>query len=452
MSTPKALSQPRFEALLYRRSPFIYSFVRELEWWTIENESLIAAITFDLDDQDFAYIVLGRDETGVFRGVANMVSFPTIEVAREAMFERMAELSEEHAQEFPQGDNNCKKHEILVPCVQDEKLHLNFKFLSNDEGYSPARGIIKELSFAFTDRDGNFRKDFQTTGFDGRLWELYLYAAFYEQRFVIDDEHAVPDFIIEGPRGTLAVEAVTVNATPGVKAPVPKTREEEVELTRDYMPIKWGSALFGKLSKEYWKQDHIKDLPLALAVHDFHAPGSMTWSIHALSDYLFGVRNGEDGIDKPVEFYNWESKKNIPAGFFRQPGAENISAVIASNEATLTKFNRMGRIAGFGNPDIPIRRSGAVLDLKTNEVTPFQSEAKVGEINDQWSWGLHVFHNPNATHPIPLDFFPEALNVYLDSDGQRNYHSTRRYHVVRSMTFISRSQPFPKGTSEPNDS
>ena len=68
----------------------------------------------------------------------------------------------------------AKKLEILAPCVADDKLHPNFKILAESDSYSPARGIIKELSFAFTDLDGNYRKDFQTTGFDGRLWELYL--------------------------------------------------------------------------------------------------------------------------------------------------------------------------------------------------------------------------------------------------------------------------------------
>lgn len=435
----KPLSQPRFEALLYRRSPFTWYLFKELEWWSTEDESLIAAITLDGIDDDYAYIVLGRDETGVFRGVANHVSFPTQDEARAAMLSKMEELSIDGSQEFPQEDNNRKKHEILVPCVSNAKLHPTFKILMAEGGYSPARGIIKELSFAFTDLDGNYRKDFQTQNFDSRLWELYLYASFYEQHFHIDDKHAVPDFIIEGPNGKIAIEAVTVNPTSGVEPPSPKTVEEEKTLCRDYMPLKWGSPLMSKLGKKYWEKEHIKDVPLVFAIHDFHALGSMVWSFPALTDCLFGIRCGDDGKDYPVESYSWKTKENIPAGFFRQPGAENVAAVLASNEATLTKFNRMGFIAGFGNADVFIGREGAMLDLETNQGGRFRYQTKIGEVSERWSDGLWVFHNPKARKPIPLSLFPQALHVFLDGNGQRNYRSKKRYHIVRSFTQIIRS-------------
>lgn len=436
MSNPVPLSQPRFEALLYRRSPFTWFLFRELEWWKTGDESLIAAITLDAIDNDFAYIVLGRDETGVFRGVANMVSFKTQEEAREAMLAKMADLSADGDQEFPQDDNNRKKHEMLVPCVPREKLNPNFSILKECVAYSPALGIIKELSFAFTDLDGNYRKDFQTTGFDSRLWELYLYAAFYEQRFHIDDQYAVPDFIIERGGLKIAIEAVTVNPTVDVIPPQPATPAEELELCRDYMPIKWGSPLVSKLRKRYWEKEPVKDVPLIFAIHDFHGPGSMVWSLPALSDYVFGIRCGEDGKDYPVDFYNYGDKKNIPAGFFRQPGAENVSAVLTSNEATLTKFNRMGKIAGFGNPDVFIGRAGVALDLESNECGEFRAITEVDTVNEIWSAGLWVFHNPNAAIPLSEDAFPNALNVFLDEDGQRNYRSAKRYHIIRSVSQV----------------
>lgn len=183
MSQPKPISHPRFEALLYRRSPFTWFIFRELEWWSTEDETLMSVITLDQADGDYGYAILGRDETGVFRGISSVPLFETLDEARDAMIAEVKEISKEGAQEFPQEDNNRKKHEILVPCVPDAKLHPTFKILMADDGYSPARGIIKELSFAFTDLDGNYRKDFQTQNFDSRLWELYLYAAFYSNTF-----------------------------------------------------------------------------------------------------------------------------------------------------------------------------------------------------------------------------------------------------------------------------
>ena len=67
----------------------------------------------------------------------------------------------------------------------------------------------------YEDVDGNFVQQFQTTGFDARIWELYLFAAFVEMGFLIERIHAVPDFNCRGLLGSLAVEAVTVNPTQG---------------------------------------------------------------------------------------------------------------------------------------------------------------------------------------------------------------------------------------------
>lgn len=158
--------------------------------------------------------------------------------------------------------------------------------------------------------------------------------------------------------------------------------------------------------------------------------------LRRLSDYLFGIRCGDDGTDHPVDFYNYGDKKDIPAGFFRQPDSENISAVLASNEATLTKFNRMGKIAGFGNPDVFIGRAGAALDLETNECGEFRAITDEGKVNEIWSAGLWVFHNPNAIIPLSHEAFPNALNVTLDENGQRIYQSKQRFHVIRSVSQV----------------
>lgn len=96
----------------------------------------------------------------------------------------------------------------------------------------------------------------------------------------------------------------------------------------------------------------------------------------------------------------------------------------------------MGKIAGFGNPDIFIGREGAMIDLETQKGRSFRSTTEIGQVNELWSHGLWVFHNPNAKLPLPLDFFPDALNVFLDAEGQRKYGSERRHHIIRSVTQI----------------
>lgn len=434
MNEVHQLSKPRFEALLYRRAPYAHMMAQELEWWSNEDETLIATVSLDLTDKDYSWIILGRDETGVFRGIDLNTSLPTLESAREEQNKRIEELSADGQATFPQNDNNAKKHEILKPCVPKKKLHYNFSQLLENPGYSPARELIKEISFAFKDLDGNFKKDFQTTGFDGRLWELFLYVYFYEQKYQIDDTKAVPDFIVANSLAKFGVEAVTVNPTTDLTPPLPQTPEEEAALCRDYMPIKWGSPLYSKLKKRYWEKPAIKDLPLVFAIHDFHGLGSMVWSLPALSDYLFGLRADSEGMDSPIESHKYGNKE-IPSGFFNLPGSENISAVLASNEATLTKFNRMAKIAGFGDPNVQMIRIGAMLDYANVSMQPFQLETKEGVESENWSSGITIYHNPNATRPIDMRVFHTALNVFLEN-GQRSYFSTRQFHVARSQTQI----------------
>jgi hypothetical protein len=82
----------------------------------------------------------------------------------------------------------------------------------------------------YGDVDGNFVEQFQTTGFDSRLWELYLFAAFSEMGFNIDRIHAVPDFTCVNPLTAFCVEATTVNPTRdpnGEIVPPPPTETPE---------------------------------------------------------------------------------------------------------------------------------------------------------------------------------------------------------------------------------
>jgi hypothetical protein len=438
MSEIGPLSQLRFEALLYRRQPFAHAIIREIEWWTIQDESLIATITIDRYDKDYGFAVLGRDETGVFRAVRSLCNYETIEEARDTMRQAIDELSKDGTQEYPQEDNDGKKHEILSPCVASQKLHPHFIYLTEDDFQSGARGLIKELSYAFKDLDGNYKKDFQTTGFYGRLWELYLYAFFYESRFDIKDEAPVPDFTLQGPTGKIAVEAVTVNPTDGVKPPQPTTPEEELELNKDYMPVKWSSPLYSKLKMRYWQKETAAGTPLIFAIHDFHGPNSMSWSKPALSDYLFGIRCDEEGNDHPNNSHTYNGR-TIPSGFFNLPDSENISAVIASSEATLSKFNRMGTIAGFHTRETHIIRTGALLDLETMKFLPFSHPIEEGKRTETWASGIWIYHNPNAKHPLDPDTFHDAMNVFL-KEGQRMHLSSQKHHVIRSRTTVIRPE------------
>ena len=206
----------------------------------------------------------------------------------------------------------------------------------------------------YKDVDGNFIKDFQTTGFDSRLWELYLFAYLTEERLFINREHEAPDFLILNGSQNVAIEAVTVNASQKYDAEIEVeklTPEKIQELLRNYMPLKFGSSLSSKLNrkdkKKYWEMEHTEGCPRVFAIADFHAEGSMCWSSTALTHYLYGMRHdwhvSDDGqlITNPIKT-NF-SKKNCEkiTSFFSLKDSENVSAVLFSTAGTISKFVRI---------------------------------------------------------------------------------------------------------------
>ncbi len=96
----------------------------------------------------------------------------------------------------------------------------------------------------FVDVDGNFVEQFQSTGFDSRVWELYLNSYFKEEELFVNRENNTPDFIVEKYGVKIAIEAVIVgrkNDNP-VKF-IPNfardiSPEDMVEFTENIMPIK----------------------------------------------------------------------------------------------------------------------------------------------------------------------------------------------------------------------
>jgi hypothetical protein len=323
---------------------------------------------------------------------------------------------------FPQSDSDGRRNELLRPIADESRLHPIFKRLIIGEHFSSAREIIRELAYAFVDVDGNYAKDFQTSGFNARLWELYLFAFLHEQRFMMFREFSRPDFCAAKGPFSIGIEAVTVNPTPGEQPPSPKSQNELDNLRQQYMPIKFGSVLYSKLQKRYWELPHMIGMPFVLAVHDFCTNNSMTWSAPAINDYLFGLRaswsKDEAGklhiTEHPIKEHTW-GNKTIPSGFFNQPNSEYISAVLFSNSGTLPKFNRMGKLAGFGSERVLMKRIGVRHNPDDNatEGLPFSVNVEPGEYSEDWSHGVSAFLNPRAVHPVPAELFSGCAYHFL---------------------------------------
>lgn len=436
MKSIKPLSRERFNAFVnWTRLPIVADIGTELHWYSDSDERVLGVVIIDHTDADFGYVVLGRDEVGRFRAIDQQVSLSNEGKARSRLRKALRKYSETGDSVFPQGSPTFKGVDLFTPTVPEEKQHPTFKNIRKHLNWTPATGILREMMKSFVDVDGNFVEQFQTTGFDSRLWELYLYAYLVEDGLFVERPKPAPDFAAIRHGRKVFIEAVAVGPTDG--EPIPAAKEgppalkdpEEIKtLLKGKMPIKFGSALYSKLSRKtpYWKIPEVVDHPLLFAIADFHDQQSMTWSSSALFEYLYGITHeftrGDDGrliiSALKIEYHEHEGKK-IPSGFFYLPDAVNVSGVLFSASGTLSKFNRMGRLAGFGVKNMKLVRYGVCHDHDPNAALPrkFVKEIAPGVSKESWGEGLSLFHNPNARHPVPEEMFPSIAHHKL-VDGQ----------------------------------
>ena len=168
-----------------------------------------------------------------------------------------------------------------------------FDLLTSTISHFPALMAVGECYLALPNPDANFVTDLQTNNFASRLFELYLLACFREQGLIVRQEHVSPDFLIENDGTACWIEAVTANSeTPRsggigdwVHAPVDRN-----ERLTGAPAERFAKTLRGKLQRNYHELDHVKGMPFALAIADFHESGSMVWSREALPTYLLGSR------------------------------------------------------------------------------------------------------------------------------------------------------------------
>ncbi len=372
--------------------------------------------------------------------------------------EEQAALPDE---EYYQGDEEEEPVDFFTTITAEAKINPGFKALRDNETFTGARGIVEPMMRWYQDADGNFIEQFQTTGFDARIFELYLFAVFTEMDFEISRIHAVPDFVCSSPFGEFSVEAVTLNpsrdeAGNTVSQPPHDTVDEMRAYINEYMPIRFAGALKSKLEKKYWEKDHVAGKPLLFAVQDFSAPGSMMYTRSGFERYMAGYEHDyekdADGklIIKPkkVENHIWGTKI-VPSGFFRQECSEHVSAVLFSNSGTISKFSRMGVVAGFGSPNVTTFRLGLAVDHDPNATKPrfFRVQVDGDKYSEEWREGIDIWHNPNALYPLDPDLLPGMAHHMIQPDGNVVSY-TPDWHPLSSQTrhFLATAYSEPQTT------
>lgn len=428
----RPITQVRFNALAgYCRESAALYMAEELAWFEHAVERVLGLVIKDKQDEDFAGMVLARDRKGRFRWVGSTSFEPSKRRAKVLLRREMERISMQPDEEYYQGDETGAPLDFFSLKKPREQINSDFLILAEEECYSSARGIIEPMMHWYEDLDGNFIEQFQTTGFNARIWELYLFATFREMGYKIDNIHAIPDFNCVGAMGEFKVEATTVNPTleNGVIVPPPprKTENEFNQYLREYMPIKYGSALISKLAKKYWEKPNVLGKPLLFAIQDFSSPELRVPVSSSLENYLYGYNHDykhDDGgrliiTPRKIDVHQWGNKE-IPSGFFDLPDAKYVSAVIFNSSATISKFNRMGKLAGFGSNRVHMIRKGTAYNHEENAAEPkiFVFDLSSPDYSETWVEGLNVYHNPNAIYPVYPPMFPGAAHHRLLPNGQ----------------------------------
>ena len=340
------------------------------------------------------------------------------------------------------------KNSLFVAGLPLEKLNPHFKSLADARSDHPARNMLDLVYQDFDDPDGNFLQQFQTTGFDPRFFELYLFAYLSNSGFEVDRTHPSPDFIVTRDGVTVSIEATTVNPSQGnlfagQSLPSELDQSELAHFQNEEVPIRFGSPLFSKLKNKYWELEHCKGRPFIIAIEAFFNEESLTLADSSLTQYLYGLRTSAGWTPEGTLLINTDvveshtyGDKMIPSNFFEYSGTEYVSAVMFTNSGTHAKFTRMGYQEGFGVEHFDVSRSGYCHNPDPDAMDPTYFEYSLAEppLVEPWGQGLVVNHNPNALFPLPMGYFPEALEGYIE-DGE--YKADGPYwHPFSSLTQI----------------
>lgn len=458
----KKLSYERYEALIgYTKLAIIGYVAEELIAYTDAEERVIGVLLFDKNDLDYNCILLARDENRRFRCFQVETSIPDEQMALQQLYTLIDEFSDKPDSYFFQGDTQKAYVDLfeIKEGTDESKLHPSFLAVKSSEGFSAAKELINEIMPHFQDVDnGQFLADFQSKGFDQRIWELYLFCYFNEERLDRSTSNNRPDFTLSHLEKSLAIEATTLGRPEDISN-VPSTND--IEAFTIYMRQRFSNSLRKKLRKRYWELEHLQETSLAFAIADFHTETRRDFetkeiegpSLHssqtALWQYLYGIEieevsHREQGIVPVFRELPNDQDNGRKYGFFNEENSENISAVISSRVGTIAKFNRMGRLAGFGSKNVHQIIQALIHDPDPHASLPI---GKVWDINDEdyyefWSTGIEVYHNPNARIPLDPMLLPGAFHNRFQNGRIESSYEGDGWHPyqMQTVTIIATSE------------
>ena len=341
--------------------------------------------------------------------------------------------------------------QLFKAVVDESRQHPAFREIATSDARVGTRTLMQHTFELWDSPDRHFVREFQTEGFDARVFELYLAATLNNLGWDVTTESGRPDYRCLGDGLEFYVEAATAHSPGNPVTPTsPGEYFEELAASTDNVDevaVRFGSVLRSKSMMAYQDLPHVAGKPIVIAVQGFFGAGALFHNEFPLVRYLYDralTEIDESGVISPTNAavgFHIGDTKTIESGWFNNPESAYISAVMWSNSGTVAKFNRMAVGLGLGAPGWEIYRVGLELDPRPGATRPASFCERVepgGE--ERWEEGLVVMHNPHAKVPLPLSAFEGVTQIQQVGNALSFDLRGRQIYNQQSMCFPSGSE------------
>lgn len=307
--------------------------------------------------------------------------------------------------------------DLFTPIVPEASQHQNFRFINQPGLCSSEIDVINSWASGFSDRDGKFVKEFQTT-FNSSFWELYLFGCFKELDLEVNLDYSTPDFLVKSQNTEFVAEATTSSHPDGFQPEwerdlrlLEHTDMEEINRLSTIRLLNSISSKYKKYNKTYSKLDHVKGKPFVICVSPFDQPFFYLQDSMAIVRVLYaydralavaGTEPDEWILVGNSRCYTVQKKPGVelPLGLFTNSDMPEISAIFFNNRATFCKVRALA-----SSDQYPVIFMGSRL---TNVQTSPQSK-RFSQMRAEYSESLldggHVLLNPFAQNPLDISIF-----------------------------------------------
>jgi hypothetical protein len=329
--------------------------------------------------------------------------------------------------------------DLFTPLVPEADLHPNFRRLL-DKHSEADRQVLKQWSDGFFDRDGKFIREFQTT-FNSGFWELYIFACCKEMQFNVDFAFGSPDFVINNFHREFCIEAVIASNALGEEAEWERDLQArpDLEAVLDTAVIRLSNAIQSKYKKYldfYHALPQVKGNPFVLAVGPFEQPSFWAHNDHAIRQVLYGYdRIGPDGKHQFRKVISKPSGSTIELGLFTCSKMPEISAVLFSNTATMSKVHAL-------NSEVSELMWFSALRFNHHGPQPYLQNASKVDYRESLLDGLYVFHNPHAHLRLDARVFnhDDITQATLVGDSLVPRYKCKHGHLIQRSSMQIRAR------------